>query len=165
MNRLLLTAALCLLSTAARAFPAIVYSVHDGDTVTLLTDAGKITCRTAGDDAPEEEWTGKWDTQPYADQARVALSDMIMGQKVEVEDTGQRSYGRTVCRIKIGNDDVQRDMVYAGYAWSATQFEPENERDPLMPTLQLDAQEHRRGLWSLPNPIAPWQWRHEGMGL
>ena len=91
---------------------------------------------------------------------------MIMGQTVEVQDTGQRSYGRMVCRITATIDgkpvDVQEALVRDGDAWAATQFEPVRDRDPAMPGLEAQARAERRGLWQEANPVAPWDWRHGG---
>ena len=160
LRRLLLSFCLVALAHNAHAFPALVVAVHDGDTITAETPGGTMTCRLAGIDSPEIQWNGRWDTQPYAEDARATLSNMVLGETVEVEETGQRSYERVVCRLRLGTLDVQEQMIRAGAAWNAVQFEPTDERDPLLASLQADAQAHHRGLWALTNPIPPWRWRN-----
>jgi micrococcal nuclease len=164
MRPLIIFVVLALLATPAGAFPAIVTSVHDGDTVTLKTAEGQAHCRLAGIDAPETMLRGRWTDQPSAYEARAALSDMVIGQTVDVEDTGQRSYKRMVCRITAVIDgrsvDVNEAMVSQGWAYSAIQFEPAHDRDPAIPALQAQAQSAHIGIWA-GTPVEPWVWRRD----
>ena len=91
---------------------------------------------------------------------------MVMGQTVDVEDTGQRSYTRMVCRLSVVHGpavtDVDRAMVAEGWAWSATQFEPVHDRDSAMPGIEAQARAAHLGIWASANPVPPWNWRHGG---
>ena len=165
MRTYLLTATIFLgLTIPCQAFPAIVYAAHDGDTVTLLAGGHLTHCRLAGIDSPELHVNGKWPDQPGAYEAHAALDNMILGQTVDVQDTGQRSFKRMVCRITAVIDgklvDVNEEMVREGWAWDAVQFEPARDRDPAMASLQAQAQAARVGIWAS-NSVAPWDWRHE----
>lgn len=96
---LLIGAALVAMAGPAHAFTATVVGIHDGDSITVIQGGQVVHARLAGIDAPEMKSGRKWDTQPYAEEARAALTRMIDNHPVDVECTGQESYRRPVCRI------------------------------------------------------------------
>lgn len=179
---LFISAALFALNSPAHAEVGIVIGCHDGDTCTVRIGDQAIKARLAGIDAPEMKSGRKWPTQPYADEARAALTAMIGNQPVDVECTGQQSYNRPVCRFYACEDpyvlpahpehdasfcppgdaafDVQRRLVDQGDAWSAIQYEPARDRDPTIPGLEASARAAHQGLWAQPYPVNPGAWRH-----
>jgi hypothetical protein len=50
-----------------------------------------------------------------------------------------------------------REMVREGMAWWYRKYAPD---DTELERLEADARAAKRGLWSQPNPVPPWQWRH-----
>jgi endonuclease YncB( thermonuclease family) len=82
-----------------------VVSIHDGDCVTVL-DAGnrQTKLRLTGIDAPELK-------QPFGSKARDHLAGMVMGKVIEIEDHGPDRYGRTLARIEVKGQDVNRAMT------------------------------------------------------
>jgi hypothetical protein len=52
--------------------------------------------------------------------------------------------------------NVSRELVKAGLAWWYRQY----SKDEALAALELEAHEAKRGLWSDPNPIPPWELRH-----
>ena len=128
-----------------------VVSIADGDTFTLLTaDKQQVRIRLAEIDTPESG-------QPYGNRAKQALADLVFGKDVRVEVQDIDRYGRTVGRPYVGDVDVCAELVENGFAWAYRQY----LRDPKLLELEKEAQDAKRGLWSLPKyeRIAPWDWR------
>jgi endonuclease YncB( thermonuclease family) len=129
-----------------------VVGVNDGDTLTLLTSENRQErVRLAGIDAPESR-------QPYGTRAQQELSALTFRKHVRVAVMDIDRYGRTVGRVWAGTVDVNAELVRRGAAWVYRQY----NRDPMLPPLEAEARQARRGLWALPaaEQVPPWVWRH-----
>src|SRR5262245_43711872 len=132
----------------AYAFDAIVSTCHDGDTCTLA-DGTRV--RLHAIDAPELD-------QPFGDQARTLINQLVAGHHVDVRPTGDYSYHRMVADLVLTDGrDVAAIMVSGGLAWVEARW----NTDPSQPARQLAAQQAHHGLWADANAIPPWVWRHE----
>ena len=49
-------------------------------------------------------------------------------------------------------------LVRAGLAWWYRQYVP---KDTLLAELEAEARATKRGLWSDPAPVPPWEWRNQ----
>ena len=127
-----------------------VTTVHDGDTVTVLSARGPVRVRLLGIDCPEQG-------QPFSARARRYTSDMTLGREVTVKANGRDQYDRLLGRVFVGGRDLNRLLVQEGLAW---QYE-RNGGDPALADAQRAARAARRGLWSATNPVPPWQWRRD----
>ena len=165
---------LCLLalsSFAARAatqsFDARVVGVADGDTITVL-DANNVQhrIRLAGIDAPEMG-------QPFSGRSKQSLRRMVMGRNVRIEWDEQDRYGRLVgkawvtpaginCRQEPCPKtlDAGRAQLTVGLAWHYLEKHQDEEDGLAYEFDETEARARRAGLWSQPDPIAPWDWRH-----
>ncbi|MEM7827741.1 MAG: thermonuclease family protein [Candidatus Aenigmatarchaeota archaeon] len=144
---------------ASQSLRGRVMQVKDGDTVVVspLEGGQFFVCRLYGIDAPETPHKNK-PGQPYGEEATAYLKKLILGQTVEVEKTGAKTYNREVCLIRKDGRDINLEMVKAGYAWAYRQYlrrpyaseyiEAENE-----------ARARRLGLWQQVNPQPPWEFR------
>ncbi|UZR30739.1 thermonuclease family protein [Methylococcus mesophilus] len=148
---------LCLTVTASAAAESLagrVVSVLDGDTITLLSVGNVQTrVRLAQIDAPEKR-------QDYGQASKRALSDWVSGKKVTVEVADTDRYGRSVGKVLIGGTDVNLEQVRAGMAWVYRKY----AYDPGYFSAEDEARAVRRGLWSQPNPVPPWEFRHKSRG-
>ncbi|MBF0609082.1 MAG: thermonuclease family protein [Magnetococcales bacterium] len=136
-----------------------VVRVKDGDTVVLSPGLGRqsYTCRLYGIDSPE---TPKRNVpgQPYATEAAKALEQLVLGKEVEVTLTGDKTYNREVCVLRLSNKDINLRMIELGYAWAYKHYlkAPYTES-------YLKAQQHaiaaRAGLWQDKKPQPPWEFR------
>ena len=52
--------------------------------------------------------------------------------------------------------DINASMVCAGYAWWDRVRAPDSA---ILMDCEAEARREKKGLWSDPNPIAPWDWR------
>jgi micrococcal nuclease len=148
-----LAPALLLLLAAAPAvdFPARVVGVSDGDTLTVLRpDRTQVKVRLYGVDAPE---TG----QDFGQRAKQAASALTFGKTVTVRPVATDRYGRTVAKVILpGGRSLNHELVRSGSAWWYRSYAP---KDATLAGLESEAKAARRGLWSQPAPVPPWDWR------
>jgi endonuclease YncB( thermonuclease family) len=125
-----------------------VVAIADGDTLTLLVDSTQTKVRLAEIDAPESR-------QPWGNRSKQALATKVFGKLVTVEVLEIDRYGRTVGRVWLKNRDINREMVREGHAWVYRRY--------LIDESLLDDENAAKavsaGLWRLPDPVAPWEWR------
>lgn len=142
---------LTLSGTAAAAdVQARVYRVIDGDTVELRLDGRMQHAHLHGIDAPELK-------QPYGPQAKRAVAAMVTGMVVTVRLYGVEPSGILDVDIVLSNRrSVSRALLYEGFAWRRNGAQADADLD----AAASDAQYAKRGLWSEPNPTAPWVYRH-----
>lgn len=145
LTTILATLLLLLLST----FTAKVVRVSDGDTITVLTDNNQqIRIRLDGIDCPESG-------QPFGNRARELTAKLVAGKEVRIEKSGEDRYGRTLGYVWIGDKCVNHELLKAGLAWHYKYF----NKDPKFAEMENKAKAAKLGLWSEPNPVAPWDWR------
>ena len=126
-----------------------VVGVHDGDTLTGLTaEKEQVKIRMDAIDAPELK-------QPFGQAAKKALSDKVFGKQVTVTTNKKDRYGRTVGHVLLGKRDINLEMLEEGMAWHYRQYS-KNKR---LQQAEDEARAKKKGLWSDPNPAAPWDWR------
>lgn len=140
------------LSSSLFAFPAKVVKISDGDTITVLTpDYQQIRVRLYGIDCPEKR-------QAFGSAATRFTRDMVAGKEVEITDMGKDRYGRMVGIV--GN--LNQALIEAGLAWVYPQY----CKLPVCKDwyqLQKQARQNRVGIWSDPEPVAPWKWRNASL--
>ena len=123
--------------------------VQDGDSITVLT-AGNVQykVRLEGIDAPELK-------QPFSQQSKEALSGLVFGKAVSLHVTGTDRFKRTLAMVMAEGLNVNIEMVRLGLAWRFDKY----TKDVELLAAQNAAKEARRGLWSDPAPVPPWEWR------
>ncbi|WP_295514958.1 thermonuclease family protein [uncultured Pseudomonas sp.] len=142
------------LCAQAETITGKVVGISDGDTLTLLTaDKRQVKVRLAEIDTPER-------AQPYGTRAQQQLSALAFGKQAELQVQDTDRYGRTVARVIVNGQDVNREMVREGAAWVYRAY----NRDKSLLAVEADAQAQKRGLWALPEAerVAPWDWRKAG---
>lgn len=146
--------ALGLFATSAVARETVlvgrVVGVHDGDTITVLTDGNKsVKVRLDGIDAPESK-------QAFGARAKETLSDLVYGKTVAVRVRTTDRYGRAVGRIIVNGTDVNLAMVRLGMAWWYRAYA---KRDKELEAAESEARAAGRGLWTDKDAVPPWDWR------
>lgn len=147
LRRLLLVLlAACAAAAQAATFQGVVTHVTDGDTLWVRPDreTESVEIRLADIDAPEG-------CQPFGPQAKRALAQRVLRQRVVVRTRGRDDYDRVVAHVRHRNQDINGWLVREGHAW-ATDY----RRKPGAYERQEDqARAARRGLWSGPGPVEP----------
>lgn len=104
--------------------------------------------RLAEIDAPEKR-------QPFGAQSRQHLSDLCFKTQATIHPKTTDRYGRTVARVECRGVDASAHQVQSGMAWAYTKY----LTDQAIMSNELAARVDRRGLWALPDPVPPWEWR------
>ena len=136
--------------SAETFFDARVVAVVDGDTIEVLAGQERKKIRLAGIDTPERG-------QPWAGQAKAALSARVFGRDVRINEVAVDRYGRTVGEVYADDVCVGCELVREGHAWVYRQF----TQDRVLLDLEAEARAEGRGLWALPESqrVPPWEWR------
>jgi endonuclease YncB( thermonuclease family) len=130
-----------------------VTRVFDGDSCLVrLERGGVIEVRLAEIDAPEKD-------QPYADEARSALRELVLDRDLDLEVIDEDKYERKVARVRLVSNrmNVNAELVNRGHAWVYRY----HLRDRSLLDLEQAARSAKRGLWALPDDerMPPWKWR------
>ena len=119
--------------------------VMDGDTF----KSGDTRVRLWGIDAPEKG-------QPYADEARARLKELIEGKAVRLEWKDKDQYSREVAIVYDGSTNINLQMVKEGLAWHYAYFAPDAED---LAAAEKAARKKRKGLWADDEPVNPYEFR------
>jgi endonuclease YncB( thermonuclease family) len=134
-------------------FVGKVVGVSDGDTITVLRDRTPIKIRLHGIDSPESR-------QDFGSRAKSVTSELAFNQVVKVQRRDTDRYGRTVAEVILPDGrSLNQEVVRQGMAWWYRRYAP---HDPTLSRLEAEARAAKRGLWSQPNPVPPWEWRSRG---
>lgn len=126
-----------------------VVRVSDGDTVVILTESNtQVKIRLEGIDCPELD-------QDYGQRAKQATSQMCAGKEVKVIKSGEDRYGRTLGNVYVGEVCVNKELLKMGLAWHYKKY----NQDAELAKLEREAKASKVGLWSMANPVAPWDYR------
>ena len=133
---------------AAETINGKVVRVLDGDTLELLVDRTQHRVWLDQIDTPEKG-------QDWGNRARQALADKVFQEEVQVEVSGTDRYDRLLGTIWFEDRDINRELVREGHAWAYRRYL--NDKSLLKD--EAKAKEQGIGLWSLADPVAPWEWR------
>ncbi|TWP31815.1 thermonuclease family protein [Apibacter muscae] len=126
-----------------------VIKVADGDTVTILTDENEqIKIRLYGIDCPEKG-------QDFSSKATAFTSSFCFGKIVKVTQKGLDRYGRVLGIILIGKKNLNEELLKNGLAWHYKYF----DKTQKYVDLEQEAKNNKLNIWSMNNPIAPWDFR------
>ena len=127
-----------------------VVGVVDGDTIDVLVDKTPVRIRLYGIDCPEKG-------QDFGTQAKKLASELAFGKTVKVNVLSVDRYDRKVGDVILPDGkNLNHEMVRAGLAWWYREYAP---KDDTLRDLESRARAAKKGLWSHPNPIPPWEFR------
>ena len=114
----------------------------------------RLRVRLQGIDAPEL-------AQDHGREAKAALETLVLGREVQVRSGRKDAHNRHLGVVLLGGQDLNQTLVAAGHAWHNARFASElpPETTQRYAQAQAEARAQRRGLWRLPHPEAPWDWR------
>ena len=152
------------ISIANADITGIVVSVTDGDTIKVLDqNSVQHKVRLTGIDAPERG-------QPFGQASKKYLAALVSGKEVFVESNKNDRYGRVLGKVWVQPADcsscgktldANHAQLLAGMAWwyryYAKQQSPEDRGR--YESAEDEAKVRRRGLWSDPDPMNPYDWR------
>lgn len=131
---------------------ATMVDIEDGDTIRVILDDSQFTVSLYGIDSPER-------TQPHGVKAVQALTRLLNRKKISLQiydkDGGTR---RCLAVVSVGEKNINELLVKGGHAWVQKQYCYESFCSDWI-SFQAQAKAAKKGLWSYPEPIAPWLWR------
>lgn len=126
-----------------------VIAIKDGDSIVVLNDSNlRLEVRLAHIDCPERG-------QPFGKAARQFTSDFCFGKEVTLFQTDIDRYDRLVCEIEVAGESLNLALVQNGLAWHHIWYS--DDRD--FSRAEQKAKRAKKGLWTDPDPIPPWEWR------
>ena len=135
--------------SSAETFTGPVIGVADGDTISVLRAGRREVVRLRGIDAPERR-------QAYGERAKQHAAALAFGKVVAVEAAGRDRHGRLLAEVRLPDGrSLNQELVRAGLAWWFWRY----STDATLGRLEAEARGARRGLWSDPAPVPPWEHR------
>jgi endonuclease YncB( thermonuclease family) len=135
---------------ATNACAGEVVRVLDGDTIEVLHNKHPERIRLSGIDCPEKG-------QAYGQKAKQAASAMVFGKQVTLQTHGKDKYRRTLADVLLRDGtNVNHELVREGWCWWYRKYAP---NDVELEKLEAEARNTKRGLWTDPHPVTPWEWR------
>ncbi len=131
------------------AFQPRVFRVFDGDRFLVRQQGRTLRIRIQGVDAPELD-------QPHGLESKAILEKMISANRVTLSPSGTMDGGYMVAETRWQDFDIAAELVRVGAAWAIPGTESEGRQ---LEALQSEAREAGRGLWSMADPVPPWEWR------
>jgi endonuclease YncB( thermonuclease family) len=144
-----------------KSFEAEVTRVLDGDSLEFRHADGNLDrVRLLGLDAPEVAHNSKEISQPFGEECRLFLQNLIAGKTVTVETNRRDNYGRNLARILTNaGEDVNLSILRQGCAWSYyPNGVPTEFRLGYVDAFQK-AQADKIGLFSSGRAVTPKVWR------
>lgn len=125
-----------------------VLEVLDGDTLVVNYQGSDRRVRLAQIDAPES-------AQPYGDNARQMLAELVRDKSVELTVTTTDRYGRLVAEVQVNGESVNALLIKRGAAWVYRRYAKTEDYY----RYEADARQAGIGLWAESHPTPPWEWR------
>lgn len=124
-------------SAASLHADALVVSIASGDTFTVRSGNVRTVVHLAGVRAPS---TG----QPHAAAAKRALGELLFGKRVDFRVTAQREAGNVDAEVRLGDVNVNAEMVRLG--WAAV----DHSANPgaFLVRSESEAKWNGRGMWA-----------------
>lgn len=96
-------------SSTAATWSGKVIGISDGDTITVLRNRVPVKIRLYGIDTPEKR-------QAFGKKATEQIKKLVSRKTVEIIEFDTGRYGRSVSVVKVGDFNVNRNMIEPGYA-------------------------------------------------
>jgi endonuclease YncB( thermonuclease family) len=130
------------------SFVGQVVAVHDDGTITVLADQTERTVALYGLRTPEPD-------HALGREAKQYISKLVGGRRVVVQVVSADRDPRDVAVVQLADGAVLNDaLVEAGLAWHDIQSAP---ADKHLARLEAKARAAKRGLWSEPDLVPPWE--------
>jgi len=133
------------------AWSGKVVSVTDGDTIKVMHDGKEEKIRLYGIDCPEKG-------QDFGQKVTDLTSTLVAGRNIEVQQKDRDRYGRTVGLVSVDGQSLNELIIKNGYAWVYRQYCKESFCSTWIQAEEA-ARQQKKGIWSSPVVIPPWEWR------
>ncbi|HSB82003.1 MAG TPA: thermonuclease family protein [Candidatus Methylomirabilis sp.] len=133
------------------------------DLVVATPELANIEVRLLGVEPPvvpraARDGTKPTPGQPYGGQAETYLRDLLQDKQVVLDFYGKDRTGRSLAVVWLGDINVNLTLVKQGLAWMSPSIPITRVRVELE-VAERQAQVGKYGLWALPDPEPPWEFR------
>lgn len=137
-----------------------IIRVADGDTIEAKGHDIETKVKLVGIDAPETSKKKSGIGQPYSQQAKKYLTELVLNKTVDIKGYGLGPYNRILGVIFLNGININLEMVKAGLA-EVYQGKPPRGFDTVpYSQAEEEAREAKRGMWSLGDKyISPKEFR------
>jgi len=97
-------------------------------------------------------------THDFGTKAKHISSILGFAKAVPVDPASVDRYGRAVAFVKVGDSVVNEELIRKGLARVFTRY-CDRAICQEWQVLETEAREKKRGLWSMPNAIPPWEFQ------
>ncbi len=142
----------------------MVRAVRDGTNLVVVTpEMARHEVRLLGVEPPEPPREGRTGTpaspgQPFGPQAAAYVRDLLVDKQVRLDVYGTDRSGQSLAVVWLGDIDVNLTLVKEGLAWVSPSLTVPKVRIGLE-VAERQAQVGKYGLWALPSPEPPWEFR------
>jgi len=141
-----------------------VRAALDGTSLVVVTsEPARVDVRLLGVEPPEPPRPGRsgippTEGQPFGPEAATYVRDLLVDKQVRLETYGKDRGGRILAVVWLGDINVNLTLVKEGLAWVSPGISVSKVRIGLE-VAERQAQVAKYGLWALPNPEPPWEYR------
>jgi micrococcal nuclease len=140
-----------------------VRAVQSGTLLTVVSpDLGPIPVKLLGIELPEPPRPGSGgdadEGQPFGIQVASYAREFLLGKQVQLATYGKDRAGRLLSVVWLGEINVNVMLVKEGLAWVDHSVAVTAVRAAL-DVAERQARVGKYGLWALPNPEPPWEYR------
>jgi len=139
-----------------------VQAVAGRTLLVVSPDRGQIEVRLVGIELPEPPRVGATGTviegQPFGPQAAAYVRELLLERQVQLDTYGKDRAGRLLSVVWLGEINVNLTLVKEGLAWLDPGLTVTNVRVALE-VAERQARVGKYGLWALPDPEPPWEYR------
>ena len=139
-----------------------VRAVAGKNLLVVSPDRGQIEVRLFGIDLPEPPRVGSAgmvvEGQPFGPQAAAYVRELLLERQVQLDTYGKDRAGRLLSVVWLGEINVNLTLVKEGLAWLDPDLTVTNVRVAL-DVAERQARVGKYGLWALPDPEPPWEYR------
>jgi endonuclease YncB( thermonuclease family) len=96
--------------------------------------------------------------QDFGTKAKHITSILVFAKMVEVDPVTSDRYRRTVAFVRVGDTVVNEELIRQGVARVFTRC-CDRAICQEWEHIEAEAREARRGLWSMPDAVPPWEFR------
>jgi len=126
-----------------------VYKIIDGDSFEGRANGQNYRIRLFGIDAPEKG-------QDFYQKSKDRLGQLCKEGPILIKIRNKDYFGRWVAdSYSYKGEFINQIMIKEGLAWHFTKY----SKDPTLKKLEREARDAQIGIWSIRDPIAPWEYR------
>ncbi len=135
----------------------IVMAVHDGDSYKIKSVVTEWV-RIMGIDCPEVISNHIKANQAFGVAIGDSIRALIKGKPVTMKTYGKDRYHRTLAQVFVNGRDIAEIILEHGWAWYYTSDLDKDTRKKYQ-KLRDYAKKNKYGIWSVPNPVKPADFR------